>query len=134
MILVLELLSEFQDIFALKSGPLDRTSLVRHTINVGNNPPIREQPGRIPIHQLEEVEKVIKDMESHGITEPADSPWAAPVVIVRKNDGSYRFCIDYRKLNAVTRKDAYPLPWVEQSLDALAGNSWFSSLDLTPGY
>ena len=62
------------------------------------------------------------------------SPWASPIVLVKKKNGSLRFCVDYRKVNAVTRKDAYPIPRVDDTLDALAGSKWFSTLDLISGY
>ena len=73
-------------------------------------------------------------MEEQGIVEPLCSPWCAPVVLVRKKDGSTRFCVDYRKLNDVTRKDSFPLPRVDVTLDALNGAKWFSTLDLKSGY
>jgi len=73
-------------------------------------------------------------MLSKKIISPSKSPWASPVVLVQKKDGSIRFCIDYRKVNAVTRKDAYPLPRVDDTFDTLAGSSWFSTLDLKSGY
>ena len=69
-----------------------------------------------------------------GLIAPADRAWSPPVVLVKKKDASWRFCIDYRKLNAVTQQDAYPLPRVDESLDALAGSRYFSTLDLTSGY
>ena len=78
----------------------------------------------------EEVEKM---MEA-GVIEESNSPWASPVVLVKKKDGSTRFCVDYRRLNMATVKDAYPLPRVEDCLDTMAGASWFSSLDLASGY
>ena len=68
------------------------------------------------------------------MTEPSTSPWASPIVLVRKKDGSTRFCIDYRKLNDVTRKDAYPLRRIDATLDTLHGSQWFSTLDLLSGY
>ena len=73
-------------------------------------------------------------MSEQGVIEPSSSPWASPVVLVRKRNGDVRFCVDYRKLNSVTRKDSYPLPRIDETLEALAGAEWFSSLDLMSGY
>ena len=73
-------------------------------------------------------------MLRHGIIEPAASPWASNVVLVSKKDGSLRFCVDYRAVNAVTYKDAYPLPNIGACLDALEGCSWFTTLDLRAGF
>ena len=66
--------------------------------------------------------------------EPSKSPWASPIVLVQKKDGTTRFCADYRKRNDVTRKDAYPLPRIDTALDTLAGSKWFSTLDLLNSY
>jgi len=73
-------------------------------------------------------------MEEHGITEPTASPWASNVVLVRTMDGSLRFCIDYRKLNRITTQDSYPLPLIDNCLNAFQGSTWFSTLDLRAGY
>ena len=73
-------------------------------------------------------------MQEKDVIEPSASPWASPIVLVRKKDGSTRFCVDYRKLNSVSRKDAYPLPRIDDTLDTLAGAQWFSTLDLISGY
>ena len=73
-------------------------------------------------------------MLEQDVIEPSDSPWASPVVLVRKKDGSLRYCIDYRKLNDVTIKDSYPLPRIDESLDSLSHTKYFSTLDLASGY
>jgi len=68
------------------------------------------------------------------VIQPSSSPWASPVVLVKKKDGSTRFCIDYRKVNSITHKDAYPLPQIDDTLDTLSGSQWFSTVDLLSGY
>ena len=73
-------------------------------------------------------------MLQNDVIKPSTSPWASSVVLIHKKDGSTRMCIDYRKLNAVTRKDAYPLPRIDDALNALSGSKWFSTLDLISGY
>ena len=73
-------------------------------------------------------------MLSKGFIEPSDSPWASPIVLVAKQDGSTRFCIDYRLLNDVTRKDLFPLPRIDETIESLAGAEWFSTLELASGY
>ncbi|GFX19509.1 hypothetical protein TNCV_2074181 [Trichonephila clavipes] len=70
-------------------------------------------------------------MINNDVTEPSSSPWASPIVLVRKKDGSTRFCVDYRQLNDVTKKNSYPLPRID---DTLSDNTWFSTLDLKSGY
>jgi transposase InsO family protein len=128
-----ELLSKYRDIFALSGEPLGRTGMVTHGIETTASP-IRQAPRRIPMHQVEMVEEEMKKMMDSGVIRPSKSPWASPVVIVKKKDGTCRFCVDFRRLNDVTVKDAYPLPRIEDSLDVLQGSSLFSTLDLASGY
>jgi len=73
-------------------------------------------------------------MLKEDVIEPSAGPWASPVVLVKKKDDTWRFCVDFRRLNAVTKKDVYPLPRIDDALDALHDASWFTSLDLKSGY
>ena len=131
---IVELLAEFQDIFSKGSDDLGKTNLVKHHINTGPQPPIRQRPRRHPIGQRGEIKEQVQELLEKDLIEPTDSPWAANVVLVRKKDGTQRFCVDYRQLNAATIKDAYPLPRIDDTLDALSGVMWFSTLDLASGY
>ena len=128
------LLLEYEDVFA--SGPEDfgRTGKTTHTIDTGDAHPIRQAVRRIPPHRREETRKLLDDMLKRDVIAPSRSPWASPIVLVKKKDGSLRFCVDYRKVNEVTRKDAYPIPRVDDTLDVLSGAQWFSTLDLISGY
>ena len=72
--------------------------------------PIRQPPRRLPLAKRNETDQAVTEMLQQGIIEPSSSPWCSPVVLVKKKDGSTRFCVDYRKINDVTQKDSYPLP------------------------
>ncbi|KAI2643768.1 Retrovirus-related Pol polyprotein [Labeo rohita] len=88
----------------------------------------------LPPSQYEEVKDHIRQLLEQGIISESCSPYSSPLVIVKKKDGNMRMCVDYRQLNLKTRKDAYPIPRIEESLDALSGAQWFSTLDLASGY
>lgn len=128
------LLSQYADVFAFTSSDLGRTNELSHQINTGNATPIRQAVRRIPPDRRKEVQKLLGDMLANKVIQPSKSPWASPIVLVRKKDNSLRFCVDYRKLNDVTHKDAYPLPRIDDTLNTLAGSKWFSTLDLLSGY
>lgn len=128
------LLRRFSDTFAKHSGDIGRCTIVKHRINVGDSSPIKQGARRLPLHGREEVEKLVTDMRTNDVIEPSNGPWASPIVIVPKKDGSKRFCIDYRELNKITKKDSYPLPRIEDTLEALAGAHWYSTIDLQSGY
>nr|VZI39327.1 unnamed protein product [Spirometra erinaceieuropaei] len=129
-----QLINEFKDIFDWDGKSTGRTSVTEHCIDTGDARPIRVPPRRLPIFYQKELDALINDMLSRNIIRPSQSPWSSPIVLVKKKDGSMRLCIDYRKLNAVTKKDSFPLPRIDTTLDALAGNIMFSTLDLASGY
>ena len=131
---VKQLLYEYKDVFMGPDGKLGRTDLVKHTIDTGTVKPIKIPPRRAPQKQKQIIEQEINKMLADDIIEPSTSPWSSPILLATKKDGSIRFCLDYRRLNAVTIKDAYPLPRMDDSLDALSGSKWFSTLDLVSGY
>ena len=80
------------------------------------------------------MQRTVNDLVAQGVIELSDSPWSSAVVLVKKKDGTQRFCVDYRALNDVTVKDSYPLPRIDDTLDALVGARWFSTLDMKSGY
>lgn len=129
-----ELLKKEQDIFASGKSDIGRTNIVKHVIDTGDTRPVKQAPRRLPLSKSAEADQEVKEMFQSGIIEPSTGPWCSPIVLVRKKDGSTRFCVDYRKLNSLTKKDAYPLPRLDATLDHLAGSTWFSTLDLKSGY
>ena len=114
-------------------GDLGRTSMLRHKIDTGDAAPIHQTVRRLPFHQRELVHNMIEGMLDQGIVEPAEGAWSSPIVLAKK-DGSYRFCVDFRRVNDVTKKDVHPIPRIDDALDSLAGTKLFSVLDLTSGY
>ena len=131
---VRELLVRNRNILSTSEYDIGRTDLVEHRIDTGDHRPIRQPLRRHPFQHSDYIKDETNRMLAHGIIEPAASPWASNIVLVRKKDGTLRFCIDYQKLNSVTYKDSYPLPLIDNCLNALAGSSWFSTLDLRSGY
>uniref|UniRef100_A0A452YJ10 Reverse transcriptase domain-containing protein n=1 Tax=Aegilops tauschii subsp. strangulata TaxID=200361 RepID=A0A452YJ10_AEGTS len=96
--------------------------------------PVNIRPYRYSPAQKDEVERQVADMLAQGIIVPSSSPSASPVLLVQKKDLTWRFCVDYRQLNAMTVKNRYPLPIIDELLDELAGSKFFISLDLRAGY
>ena len=129
-----KIFTTYHHIFALEDVELGKTDMVKHVIRLNDPIPFRERYRRIPPHQYDEVKKHLKEMLEIGAIRKSQSPWASAVVLVRKKDGALRFCIDLRKLNARTIKDAQTLPRIEDSLDSLNRAMIFSSLDLKSGY
>jgi hypothetical protein len=109
-------------------------SAVQHEIDTRDSPPIKQRMRRTPLGFEQEEEKHLRAMLDHGIVRPSQSSWASPPVLVRKKDGSVRWCVDFRKLNDVTVKDVFPLPNIGECLDTLAGSCWYSAVDCASGY
>ena len=128
-----ELFKEFQDVFSQGDDDLGNTPLLEHGIETHGPPLCQPYRRQNPAVRREEMMQV-QQMLSSNVIRPSNSPWASPVVMVRKKDGSLRFCVDFRQLNAATIKDAHPLPRIDDLLDALHGAKWFSTLDLKSGY
>jgi len=105
-----------------------------HRIDIAQATPIRQRLRCYPPAHVKAISKQVNEFLQQGVIEPASSPWASNLVLVRKKDGSYRCCVNYRQLNAVTRKDAYPLPRIDACLDAMASAKWFSTFDLRASY
>lgn len=131
---IAHLLTEYQDVFSKDSTDLGLTHLAEHAINTGTARPIKQRPRPVPMAFADEDKKAVEKLLQQGSVRPSTSPWAAPMVFVRKKNGEVRPCIDYRKLNNVTCKDAFPLPKTRDCLDAVAGATLFSSLDITSAY
>ena len=129
-----QLIESYQDVFSHSEFDLGCTELVHHEIDTGTNKPFRQPLRPQPRAHLPAIDRLLSEMQSQNIIEPCQSEWASNIVLVKKKDGSIRFCVDYRKLNDLTRKDAYPLPRIETCLDTLAGAAWYSTFDLRSGF
>ena len=125
------LLKEHSDVISVGDGDLGRTSVLRHKIDTGNATPIHH---KLPFHQRGLVQNMIEGMLDQGIVDPAEGAWSSPIVLAKKKDGSHRFCVDFRRVNDVTKKDVHPIPRIDDALDSLAGMKLFSVLDLASGY
>ena len=128
------LLNRYRNVFSTSPTDLGKTNIVHHSIPTGNARPIKLPPRRTPRAFADEEDKIIKKQVDAGIIRESSSPWSAALVYVKKKDGSTRPCVDYHRLNAVTTKDAYPLPRIDDCLDSLEGAVYFSSMDLTSGF
>ncbi|CAM4315082.1 unnamed protein product [Lepidochelys olivacea] len=97
----------YRQLFSNQPG---RTNLIVYRVQTGSHPPIRCSPFRVTGKTAQDLEREVWDTLALGVIQPSASPWASPVVLVPKKDGSVQFCVDYRKLNAITVSDAYPMP------------------------
>ncbi|GBM73771.1 Transposon Ty3-I Gag-Pol polyprotein [Araneus ventricosus] len=132
---LLHLLEEFGDIFGInKKSRKSRCNSVKHRIETSDNAPIKQRPYRTSATERRAIENEVQRMLKEDVIQPSDSPWSSPVVLVKKKNGEWRFCVDYRRLKKITKKDVYPLPRIDDALDCLAGAKIFSMMDLKSGY
>ena len=123
-----ELLHRYEHVFPAPGEPVTgRSKSVQHEIETKEGRPVRCGPRRLAPAGLRKEQECVKDMLTGGQIEPSDSPMASPVILVTKKDGLTRFCVDYRWLNSLTVKDAYPLPRIDYSLRLLGNQQWFST-------
>ena len=124
-----KLIQKFRMAFSKNDLDLGKTDKVKYRIKVTDPIPFKERYRRIPPSQYDAVRKHLQEMLDLEAIRPSDSPWCSAVVLVKKKSGELRFCIDLRKLNARTVKDAYSLPRIDETLERLKGSCIFSSLD-----
>ena len=129
-----KLLCEYRDVFSASDLDLGTAAVVQHRIDTGSNKPVRQPLRRQPLSYIDVIDSHTQALLDAQVIEPAASEWSSNVVLVKKKDGSMRFCVDYRHLNERTIKDSYALPRIDECLDTLKEATWFTTLDLRSGY
>lgn len=127
-------LRDMSEVFAMHDFDVGRTDKVKHSIKLHDNTPFKHRARPIHPDDFEAVRRHLEELLEAGIIRESESSFSSPIVVVKKKNGDVRLCIDYRKLNTQTIKDAYALPNLEEAFSALRGSKWFSVLDLKSGY
>ncbi|KZS18326.1 Uncharacterized protein APZ42_015526 [Daphnia magna] len=130
----LNTVKQFIYCIALNEEDLGYCSVLKHNIDTGDAPPIHQLPYNSSWKERAVIQNQTEGMLRRGVIELSDSPWSSPAVLVKKRDSTWRFCVDYRKLIAVTVKDSYPLPRIAVTLSWLERATFFSSMDFQPGH
>ena len=128
------MLMEHHNIFSLELNEIGCTDVAEHVIELLDTKPFKEWFRHIAPPLVEEVQQHIQEMLDGGAIHPSQSPWCNAVVLVCKKDGGLRFCIDFRRLNSRTKKDAYPLPQMQETMESMVGARFFSTMDLKSGF
>lgn len=131
---VKEVLWKYKDAFALDSHQLGKCNIEEHVIEIDDPQPFKEKYRRIPPAMYESVKLEIQKMLENKVIRPSYSPFSSPITVVTKKDGTPRVCVDFRRLNSRTKKDAKSIPRIDETLDSLSGSRYFTSLDLMSGY
>lgn len=129
-----ELITEFSDIFSKSDTDVGTTDRVKHRIDLEDTTPFKQRYRRIPPSVIEEVRTHLQELLASGVIRPSHSTSSSNVVLMRKHDGALRLCVDYRQLNSRTIKDNNTLPRIDDKLDSLIGNKYFTVLDMKSGY
>ena len=128
------MLKEHHNIFSLEQNEIGCTDMAEHDIELLDTEPFKERFRCIAPLLVEELREHIQEMLNGGMIRPSQSPWCNVVVLVRKKDGGLRFCIDFLQLNSWTKKDAYPLPRMQETMESMVGTRFFSTMDLKSGF
>lgn len=131
---ITNMLNDMPNIFSQNELDFGHTDKVKHHIKLSDETPFKQRARPIHPNDVDAVRQHLQELLDSGVIRESESPFASPIVVVRKKNGSVRLCVDYRKLNLQTIKDAYALPKLEDAFSALAGSKWFSVLDLKSGY
>ena len=130
----IDLIYDYKEVFSLYDGDLGICDALKHSIPTTTDKPVYLPHRQIPVQLQQEVRKCLESWLKQGIIRPSKSPYASQVVIVRKKSGKIRLCVDFRKLNAISIRDSFPLPRIEEALQAVQAAVWFTSFDLAQGY
>lgn len=131
---LVQLLNEYRDCFAQSISEIGQAKNVEMKITLIEEKPFTYRPYRLAEIEKQKVRDIIGELLENNIIEESQSPYASPILLVKKKDGDFRMCIDYRKLNSLTIKDRYPLPRIDDHMTKLSGQHYFTSLDMTSGY
>ena len=131
---LINIIYDHREVFSLFDRDLGFCDVLKHSIPTTTDKPVYLPHRQIPVRLQSEVRKCLNNWLKQGIIRPSKSPYASQVVIVRKKTGEIRLCVNFRKLNAISIHDSFPLPHVEEALQAVQATVWFSSFDLAQGY
>ena len=131
---VCDMMLDFPGGFMAPGAKRGETDVTEHGMDMQNNAPVKQRWTPWPRAKMEAADELVQQMLDDDVIEPSDSPWASPAVLVTKKDGTIRFCVDYRKVNFFTKKDSYPLPRIDDTLNTLGGAEYFCTMDLASGY